>query len=376
MNPVAGRELQERFRSLRSPVLLSVWVLAAGALTFLAYLFVRSAAESRLVGVGFGGLGSVFASSSMGAFILHALLLGLLTAVVFVVPGQAAVTIVGERDRQTLQLLQVSQLGARRIVIGKLASALAFILLLLVVVTPLLVIPVLLGGVDVADVVRGVLMVAATAVTIGAISMWISARSKSMQGAVLGSYVMAAVLVFGTLALSGAEILLARPSDPGPTRYERGIPRDEGRELYSTWLNPYLGLVDASSDVLKFGGEVVPSPYQPFRQILVKRQGYAASSAWSLYDAFSGGGGGFVTEGDGFTRVDVGGGFAREIGGMPQQLPTEIRTVDPIRGSVWWRTLVFQALVTLLALWGATRLIRVPRHRLFRRRPVEVSDAA
>jgi ABC-type transport system involved in multi-copper enzyme maturation permease subunit len=371
MNPVAGRELQERFRSMRSPVLLSVWVMAAGALTFLAYLFVRSAAESRLVGVGFGGLGSVFAANSMGAFILHALLLGLLTAVVFVVPGQAAVTIVGERDRQTLQLLQVSQLGAPRIVIGKLASALAFILLLLVVVTPLLVIPVLLGGVDVADLLRGVLMVAATAVTIGAISMWISARSKSMQGAVLGSYVMAAVLVFGTLALSGAEILLARPADSGPTRYERGIPRDEGRELYSTWLSPYLGLVDASSNVLQFGGEVVPSPYQPFRQVLVKRQGYAGSSAWSLYDAFYGG---FATSEGGFRTVAVGDGHMEMQ--MQQQLPTEIRSVDPIRGSVWWRTLVFQALVTLLALWAAARLIRVPRRRLLRRRPAEVRDAA
>lgn len=370
MNPVAGRELQERFRSLRSPVLLSVWVMAAGALTFLAYLFVRSAAESRLSGVGFGGLGSVFASSSMGAFILHALLLGLLTAVVLVVPGQAAVAIVGERDRQTLPLLQVSQLGAPGIVLGKLASALAFVLLLLVVVIPLLVIPVLLGGVDVADVLRGVLMVAATAVTIGAVSMWISARSKSMQGAVLGSYVMAAVLVFGSLALVGAEVLLARPTDSGPTRYERGIARDQGRELYSTWLSPYLGLVDASSDVLQFGGEVVPSPYQPFRQVLVKRQGYAASTAWSLYDAF--GGGGFATDG---VVVDEPRGFGRGVGMMPS-MSTEIRRADPIRGGVWWRTLVFQALVTVVALWAATRLIRVPRRRMFRRRPVEVPDAA
>jgi hypothetical protein len=201
--------------------------------------------------------------------------------------------------------------------------------------------------------------------------MWISARSKSMQGAVLGSYVMAAVLVFGTLALSGAEILLARPADSGPTRYERGIPRDEGRELYSTWLSPYLGLVDASSNVLQFGGEVVPSPYQPFRQVLVKRQGYAGSSAWSLYDAFNGG---FATSEGGFRTVAVGDGHMEMQ--MQQQLPTEIRSVDPIRGSIWWRTLVFQALVTLLALWAAARLIRVPRRRLLRRRPVEVRDAA
>ncbi len=368
MNPVARRELQERFRSLRSPILLSVWVAAAGVLTFLAYAFARGEAEARLDGVGFSGLGSVFASGSMGSFILHALLLGLLTAVVFVVPGQAAVTIVGERDRQTLPLLQVSQLSAGSIVLGKLISALAFILLLLVAVLPLLAIPVLLGGVGISEVLRGMVMVAAAAVMIGAISMWISARSRSMQGAVLGSYLMAAVLVFGTLALSVAEVLLVGPDDLGRTRYERGIARDEGRELYSTWVNPYIGLVDASSDVLEFGGEVVASPYQPFRQILVKRQGYSVGSSGSLYDAFGGMGTG---SGVGFSDVMV------EPAHLSQQMSfgTGLWTADPIRGAVWWRTLVFQLLVSALALGAAARRIRLPHRSVFRRRAGEVPHA-
>ena len=368
MNPVARRELQERFRTLRSPILLSAWVLAAGSLTFLAYLFARGAAESRLEGIGFAGLGSVFAASSMGSFILHAVLLGLMSAVVFVVPGQAAVTIVGERDRQTLPLLQVSQLSASRIIVGKLASALAFILLLLVVVTPLLVIPVLLGGVTVVDVLAGLGMVAATAVTIGALSMWISARARSMQAAVLGSYVAAVGLVFGTLALVAAEVLLLAPADVGPTRYTQGVPRDQGREIYASWVSPFTGLVDASDNVLTFGGEVITSPYQPFRQILIKRQGFAASSADQLYDPFGG-----VAFGE--LGVD----FAERgfpVGSPQLTSQVQLREVDPIRSSVWWRTLTFEALLTALALWRASRLVQVPRARLFRRRPVEAADAA
>ena len=132
MNPVARRELQERFRTLRSPMVLSIWVFAIGAITFLAYLFASARADERLQSfgsAGIAGFGSVVASSSMGQFILHALLIGLLTAVVFVVPGQAAVTIVGERERQTLELLQVSQMSAWGIVVGKLLSSIAFILL-------------------------------------------------------------------------------------------------------------------------------------------------------------------------------------------------------------------------------------------------------
>ncbi len=232
----------------------------------------------------------------MGPFILHSLLLGLLTAAVFVVPGQAAVTIVGERERQTLPLLQVSQLSGTRIITGKLASSLAFILLLLVVSLPLLAVPVLLGGVTIAQAVMGMVMVAGTAVTIGAVSMWISARARSMQGAVLGSYVVAAALVFGGFALVAAEVVLLAPDDTGRTRYSQGLPRDDGRELYSSWVNPYLGLVDASSEVLRFGGEIVPSPYQPFRSVLIKRQGFAAADADMLYDPFARFGGG-VAEG-------------------------------------------------------------------------------
>lgn len=359
MNPVARRELQERFRSLRSPILLSAWVLAAGILTFLSYLVARSSAESRLTDSGFAGLGSVLAAGSMGSFILHSLLLGLLTAVVFVVPGQAAVTIVGERERQTLPLLQVSQLTGTRIVVGKLVSALAFILLLLVVALPLLAIPVLLGGVSVGQALAGMLVVGATAVTIGAVSMWISARARSMQGAVLGSYVAAAILVFGTIALIAAEVLLLAPDDLGPTRYTQGVPRDEGRELYSAWVNPYVGLVDASSNVLQFGGEIVTSPYEPFRSVLVKRQGFAAADVSRLYDPL---GRGLADAGAVVFEPAFQPGFG---GGPPVVSPTE---VEPIRGPVWWRTLSIMAIVVALALWRATRLVSVPRRRLRRHR--------
>ena len=356
MNPVARRELQERFRTLRSPLLISVWVLALGMLTFLSYLVARSSAETRIDDSGLAGLGSVFAASSMGPYILHAVLLGLLTAAVFVVPGQAAVAIVGERERQTLPLLQVSQLSGTRIVVGKLASSLAFTLLLLVVALPLLVVPVLLGGVTVRQAVMGVVMVAGTAITIGAVSMWISARARSVQGAVLGSYVIAAVLVFGGFALVAAEVLLLAPEDTGRTRYSQGLPRDDGRELYSAWVNPYLGLVDASSEVLRFGAEIVPSPYQPFRSVLIKRQGFAAADADALYDPFARFGGG------------VSGGFVEGDRAFPmaetaQMLPAPT-VADPIRGPIWWRVLVFQALVTLLALWRASRLVTVPRQKV------------
>ena len=358
MNPVTRRELQERFRSLRSPILLSVWVLAAGALTFLAYVFAQASAESRL-GI-FGGLSSVFAAGSMGRFILHTILIGLLTAMIFVVPGQAAVAIVGERERQTLPLLQVSQLTAWRIVIGKLASALAYILLLLVATTPLLVIPVLLGGVSILNVVAGVAMIAAAAVMIGSIAIWVSARARSVQGAVLGSYVWTVGIVFGTLALLVAEVFLLAPDSLGPTRFENGLPRDDGRELYTAHLNPYLGLVDASSNPIDFQSEIVASPYIPFRLVLAKRQGFAAGSVTQYTEQF-----GFGGDDLGF-REDVF--FERGLDLRPGiGAQTGSRVAAPTRIPVWPTTLLFEFGVAALALAAATRRVSVPVRR--RRRP-------
>lgn len=353
MNPVARRELQERFRTLRSPVLLSLWVMAAGILTFLAYITARSAAESRLSGSGLA-LGSVFASSSMGRFIFQLVLIGLMVAIVFVVPGQAAVSIVGERERQTLPLLQASQLSAWKIVVGKLLSSLAFVLLLLIATMPLLVIPVLLGGVSIGDVLAGIGMVMAAAVMLGAVSIWVSARAKSVQGAVLGSYVWTVGLVLGTLALVVAEMLLVGPTELGRTRIENGIPRDDGRELYSSWVNPFVGMVDASSNVLEFKNEIVASPYMPFRAILLKRQGYAAADAADLYEpSFLNSTGEIFFDGP-----FPGGGF----GGI-QDVSGPV-TATPKRSAVWWRTLSFEAVVTALAIFFAARQVKVPRRRI------------
>jgi ABC-type transport system involved in multi-copper enzyme maturation permease subunit len=369
VNPVLRRELQERFRTLRSPILLSIWVLAAGVLTFLAYVVAQSAARDRFTSFGFGGLGTLFASASMGRFMLHVLLIGLLTAVVFVVPGQAAVAIVGEKERQTLQLLQVSQLNAWRIVWGKLSAALAYVLLLLVATTPLLVIPILLGGVDLLDLVGGVLLVVTASIMIGSVSIWVSARARSVQGAVLGSYMWTVALVFGTLALLVAEFLLI-DADLGVTRFQSGVARDNGRELYSAVINPYVGLVDASSDVLAFEGDLVASPYIPFRAALIKRQGFSASAAsGDVFDSR------FNRFGE-FEEFAVAPGFRGDVFpgpgiGQPQQ----VNRPDNIRPPAWPGTVAFELGVSALALYGTTRLVRAPatKRRRYKRKPGHAS---
>lgn len=350
MNPVARRELQERFRTIRSPLILSVWVLAAGIITFLAFVVASNAANNQLDSLGGSGLGSVAAASSIGRFVLHSLLLGMIGAILFVVPGQAAVAVVGERERQTLQLLQVSQMNSWRIITGKLWSALAYISLLLIATTPLMVIPVLLGGVTIGNVLAGLGMVAVTAIMVGAVSLWVSARSKSMQGAVLGAYVWTVVLVIGAMGLLVAEFFLLEPNDLGSERIVSGMQRNEGRELYSTWINPVIGMVDASANAVDFRTQVVASPYRVFQAPLVKRQGFRPGdldrlsvSRFSEFGAFD-------------SR------FPGEFGGFSGVAVNTSGAVAPtIRPPVWPRAVAFQGFVTMAALWAAQNIIRAPR---------------
>jgi hypothetical protein len=210
-------------------------------------------------------------------------------------------------------------------------------------------------------------MVMAAAVMIGAVSMWVSSRARSVQGAVLGSYMWAAGLTFGTLALLLAEILLLAPADYGSTRFAGSYPRDQGRELYTSWVNPYIGMVDASTNVLQFQDHVVTSPYYPFQAVLLRRQGFAFSTAGDILGSnFYGG-------------YDVAPSPERGFGGGGVVVgQTAARSVAPITGAVWWKALLFEAAVTLAAVLLAARNIRVPRRRIrvVRSKRKEAADAA
>jgi ABC-2 type transport system permease protein len=357
MNPVTLRELRERFRGVRSAVFLVVWLLVVGGVGYLVYAMARGMGGS--VGIFGGGFAPLLVSASMGRFMLHALLLLLMTAVIFVVPGQAALAIVGERERQTLHLLQVSQLGAYQIVLGKLGSSLAYLLLLLVAAAPLLVLPALFGGTTVGEVLAGLGMILATAFTVGSLSIWVSSRARSSRGAVAGAYTWALALAFGTLLLLVAEVILGRPG-PGFYRTDFGgaVPRDQGRELYASWPNPYIGMVSAVDESLEFRTEYISSPFAPLRPVILKRQGFASF----VSGAFGGGGMGAIVPGlmgPGF--------FGREVFFEgPVALGQDFQ-FEPIRPPIWAYTLATYALTSAVALALATRQIRVPQVRLRRR---------
>ena len=217
MNPVLRREVMERFRTRRSPWFIFGWTIGIGLIGYVAYLTGQQFSNAIF--------GRLLATQYMGRFLFQAMAILMMSAVVLIVPGVTALSIVSERERQTLPLLQVSQLGPLQLILGKLASSMSFFLLLLATVAPVVAVPLLFGGMSLGDVAASLGMMLATAVMLGSASIAISARARTRRGAVAGSYAFAFVVAFLTFALILGEVFVLSPSG------QSQIP-PRGREFY------------------------------------------------------------------------------------------------------------------------------------------------
>lgn len=325
LNPVFGREVKERFRTRRAPIFVTLWVLGVGLIGYLVYLLAQIAARDAF------GLGQGIAAGYMGQFIFEAMLAILMTGVVMIVPGLTALSIVTERERQTFHLLQVTQLSPLQIVLGKLWSSMSYFLLLIVAVAPITGLPLLFGGVRLGDVVVGLGMVMLTAVMLGSVGIWGSARARSARGAVANAYVWSFVLAFITVAAMGAELLfIGDRTNPFPAR---------GREVVSVLPNPYVGMVSAVAAPL--GSEPLRgTPFDVVEILLLNRQGFD----------------------------DIG--FGMAPGGMVDG-EVDDGVVDPDdrglplrRPPVWVYTVGIYLAITVLALWQATKKVSAPAGRI------------
>ena len=98
-----------------------------------------------------------------------------LLLIIFIAPAFTAGAITGERERQTYDLLQTTLLATPSFVIGKLESALGYILLLLLSGIPLQSIAFLFGGVTEAELVLSFVILIVTAIALGTVGIYFSA---------------------------------------------------------------------------------------------------------------------------------------------------------------------------------------------------------
>ncbi len=172
-NPVLTRELFGRIRGRNAWLLLTGYLVVIGAITLLVYAVSTSNTS----------VNNFDETRWIGKTIFFTVMIAALIQVCFLSPSLTAGAIVGEKERQTYDLLQASLLSPAQIVIGKLVSAIAFALLLIMASLPMAGLALLFGGITAQEVLIGVVGLLVTAISFAAIGIFWSTMMRSSLGA-------------------------------------------------------------------------------------------------------------------------------------------------------------------------------------------------
>jgi ABC-type transport system involved in multi-copper enzyme maturation permease subunit len=239
-NPLITKDAVSRMRSWRAPLILTTYL---GLLSAFGYAFFVSqtlASPSQRTG-----------SAIIGAGVFTWLAFIQLSLVSLFAPALAAGAISGERERQTFDVLLVSRMTATAIVIGKLVSSVAFMLLLILSALPLFAAVFLFGGIDFEQFLVTQVLTVTTAVSIGAVSLFLSSVFRRTLPSTVVSYGVAFTGMIGTLVAGLLFTFAMMLRGPGSISIQGG----EVHPLL--YANPfyalYIVLIDPSATPLHVG---------------------------------------------------------------------------------------------------------------------------
>jgi ABC-type transport system involved in multi-copper enzyme maturation permease subunit len=196
-NPLIVKDAVSRMRSWRAPVVLTLYL---GLLAAFGYsIFLIEAINLA---------GSHTGAAQIGGLVFSYLTFFQLTLVSLFAPALAAGAVSGERERQTFDVLLVSRVTALGIVWGKLVASVAFMLLLILGALPLFAAVFLFGGIDFEQFVVTQLLTASTAVTIGAISVFLSSAFRRTLPSTVTAYGCAFAGLVGALLVGSMLTIL------------------------------------------------------------------------------------------------------------------------------------------------------------------------
>lgn len=185
LNPIFESSARRRMRTVKTPAIVTAYatVMAGLALAQMTAFFGRGmTVEIMILGV--------------ECYIWMTALQLLL--IILVAPALSAVSIAGERERQTFDLLLVTGVGPFRIVWGKLMENFAFLALLIFCGAPSMALVMITGGVSIADVLTTLLALMLIAFAALSVGMVVSVLTQRVITAVIASYL--AVLAIGALS--------------------------------------------------------------------------------------------------------------------------------------------------------------------------------
>jgi ABC-2 type transport system permease protein len=236
---VGVKELRGRMRGRRAFVMLTIHLVVVAGFAFMVEeLAVRSFS---------GGFGGGVATSDIGRGLFTALLLLLTLVVMILGPASTSGAISLEREKQTLDMLATTPVSSLAIVLGKLVSALGWMFMLLLASIPVMALVFMFGGVGPEDLVRGYVVLFATAILYGSLGLFISAVVKRTQAATVINLVLAIALTAGTGGIYGV-LAATAASDAQQKANQANVAVDWSTVMLPPtamlWMNPFVTQMD------------------------------------------------------------------------------------------------------------------------------------
>lgn len=232
---IGVKELRGRMRGRRAFVILTIYLLLLGGFA----LMIEKVIEANYAS-GFGGT-SAFASAAVGQGIFAALLFLMTLQVVFLAPSSTSGAISLEREKQTLDLLITTPISSLAVIVGKLLSALVYVFLLIAASVPLMAVVFVYGGVGPEDVLRGYIVLVATALGLGSFGLFCSSLVKRTTAAT-------AITIFGVLAITVGTVFILvfwqAVSSFDNNGNRRAGPFGVRSPVILAYLNPFIAQAD------------------------------------------------------------------------------------------------------------------------------------
>lgn len=241
---IMSKELRSRFRGRRAFIVLTIYLAVLALIAYGAYI--SSVADARVPNEVFAPDGSnvsiANASATVGQAIFAMLSVFQLMLVAFLAPAFTTGSISLEREKATLDLLITTPLRPGAIVVGKLLSALAFVMLMIVAAIPVSALVLMYGGASVQDIARAQVVLLVSAIGFGVIGLFCSALIKRTQSATVIAYSTVLVLTVGTFFVWR----LWTAGLSGTMGEAFGVPNRAPEQLL--YLNPAVAMVEIVAD--------------------------------------------------------------------------------------------------------------------------------
>ena len=251
VSTIMSKELRSRFRGRRAFVVLTLYLGILALIAYGAYISaVPAARQPGLVGPDGTAVGAANASAIVGQAIFAMLSVFQLLLVAFLAPAFTTGAISLEREKATLDLLITTPLRPGAIVVGKLLSALAFVVLMIVAGIPVSALVLMYGGAAVEDIVRAQIVLFAAAIGFGVIGLFCSALIKRTQSATVVAYSTVLFLTVGTFFIWR----LWTAGLAGTTEGPFGLPNRAPEQLL--YLNPAIAMVEIVADTEITAGDM------------------------------------------------------------------------------------------------------------------------